>query len=349
MAAVVYLHAAADALRQGEDAALWHVSNTISALASAAVPLFFMLSGALLLSSGSTERPGYVLRRRLPRVAAPLLAWSAVALVCLWWRDGAQTALDALRWLPSMSVITPYWFLYALIPLYLLSPALKVLCDHLTESQWRYLLGLWLVVTVGFGTLHRFVPAPWNAWFQLNEVYTVSAVGGYAGYFLLGAWLAQREKLPSAGALWAVVLADWAIIALGTWGLSAATGSYDERFKNYLGVFTALLAAALFLLFLRYGRGRESGRCLTFLSENAFGVYLSHPMALALVEGLLGPLSAGVGGQAITFLLALAGCLAGSVLVGSVPGLCFVATGRRFRAACQNSNLFSLGKGRKSD
>ena len=231
----------------------------------------------------------------------------------------------------------------------LLSPALKVLCDHLTESQWRYLLGLWLVVTVGFDTLYRFVPAPWNAWFQLNEVYTVSAVGGYAGYFLLGAWLARREKLPSAGALWAVVLADWAVIALGTWRFSATAGSYDERFKNYLGVFTALLAAALFLLFLRYGRGQESGRGLTFLSENAFGVYLSHPMALALVEGLLGPLAGGVGGQAITFLLALAGCLAGSVLVGSVPGLCFVATGRRFRAACQNSNLFSLGKGRKSD
>ena len=41
MAAVVYLHTAADGLRQSEDMVLWHLSNLLSSLAVAAVPLFF--------------------------------------------------------------------------------------------------------------------------------------------------------------------------------------------------------------------------------------------------------------------------------------------------------------------
>ena len=56
MAAVVYLHTAAGGLRQSEDMALWHLSNLLSSLAVAAVPLFFMISGALLLGSDRDER-----------------------------------------------------------------------------------------------------------------------------------------------------------------------------------------------------------------------------------------------------------------------------------------------------
>lgn len=146
-----------------------------------------------------------------------------------------------------------------------------------------------------------------------------------------------------------MVLADWAIIALGTWGVSAATGSYDERFKNYLGVFTALLAAALFLLFLRYGRGRESGRGLTFLSENAFGVYLSHPMALALVEGLLGPLGrAAWGDRQSPFCWPWPGAWPGRCWWGASPGLCFGATGRRFRRPAKTASSFPWEKGGKA-
>ena len=49
MFAVVFLHTAADPLRTASGF-LWHFANLASSLATAAVPLFFMLSGALLLS-----------------------------------------------------------------------------------------------------------------------------------------------------------------------------------------------------------------------------------------------------------------------------------------------------------
>lgn len=53
MVGVVYLHCAAAALRSASGA-VWHFANLASSLATAAVPLFFMLSGALLLSQEGT-------------------------------------------------------------------------------------------------------------------------------------------------------------------------------------------------------------------------------------------------------------------------------------------------------
>ena len=351
MAAVVYLHTAAGGLRQSEDMALWHLSNLLSSLAVAAVPLFFMISGALLLGSEKTDDPAYLLRRRLPRVAVPGLCWSLLVVGGVWLSQGGEAALLKLVNLPGISVITPYWFLYALIPMYLLSPLLKRLTDHMEERHWRYLLGLWVVVTLGLNQLSRFLPDPWYALLRENQTLNVSLLEGYLGYFLLGAWLDRMERPPARRILLAAALGSWAVIALGTWGVFLVTGVYGEQFATYRGVFTMVLSASLFLLFRDAFRGRRSGRAAVLLSACSFGVYLAHPMAIELLQKLLGG-GLTVPGQLAVWLLSLAGCILGVVLVSSVPGLCFLATGQRFQDACRESNVFALlrmrhGKGGK--
>ena len=351
MAAVVYLHTAAGGLRQSEDMALWHLSNLLSSLAVAAVPLFFMISGALLLGSEKTDDPAYLLRRRLPRVAVPGLCWSLLVVGGVWLSQGGEAALLKLVNLPGISVITPYWFLYALIPMYLLSPLLKRLTDHMEERHWRYLLGLWVVVTLGLNQLSRFLPDPWYALLRENQTLNVSLLEGYLGYFLLGAWLDRMERPPARRILLAAALGSWAVIALGTWGVFLVTGVYGEQFATYRGIFTMVLSASLFLLFRDLFRGRRSGRAAVLLSACSFGVYLAHPMAIELLQKLLGG-GLTVPGQLAVWLLSLAGCILGVVLVSSVPGLCFLATGQRFRDACRESNVFALlrmrhGKGGK--
>lgn len=341
MAAVVYLHTAADGLRQTEDMALWHLSNLLSALAVAAVPLFFMLSGALLLGSDRTDDPVYLLRRRLPRVAVPGLCWSLLVVAGVWLTQGGEAALLKFVNLPAISALTPYWFLYALIPMYLLSPLLKRMTDHLEERHWRYLLGLWAVVTLAVHQLSGFLPDPWYALLRENTTLNVSVLEGYLGYFLLGAWLERLEKLPERRILLGAALGSWAAIALGTWVVFLVTGTYGEQFSTYRGVFTMVLSASLFLLFKDLFRGRRSGRGAALLSACSFGVYLAHPMAIAALKLLLGE-ALSIPVQLAVWLLALAGCILGTVLVSTVPGLCFLATGQRFRDACRESNVFAL-------
>lgn len=342
MVAVVYLHTAASGLQVMADPVLWQFSNWMAALGTAAVPLFFMLSGALLLPSGRTDDPVFVLRHRLPRVLVPGLFWSFAVIAGTWYFVGGEQALKMLVHLPNSTALTPYWFLYALVPMYLLSPLLKRMTDHMKPIHWNYLLGLWCVLTLGLQSVAYLVPEPWKFFFLENTTLTVSAVGGYLGYFMLGAWLGQLKKLPSRGALWAIAAADWAVMSLGTWYFMTKTGVYGQHFLDYRGVFAMILAASLFLLARSYfGQGKGSGRILTLLSGCSFGVYLAHPFAIKAVELVLGE-AGGIPLQLTTWLLALGGSILGVVVCQSIKPLCYLVTGQKFSAACEESNLFAI-------
>ena len=290
MVGVVYLHTAAGALRQ-LGTPLWHFSNLLSSLATAAVPLFFMLSGALLLSHPRTAELGTLFRRRLPKVLIPLLAWSGVVIALAGVLSGPQAALDKLIPLLNTPVMVPYWFLYALVPIYLVSPLLKKMTDGLSEAHWNYLVGLWLIATIGMDTLCDLAPA-------------------------------------------------------GTFWLTSRTGVYDERIKSYLHLFTAVLAAALFLLARSYGEGRSSGRALTALSGLSFGVYLVHPMAIQFWQkawtAWITPAVDTIPLQLGYYLAILLSCLVGVALLMSVKPLCWLFTGQSFSSACRECNLFAL-------
>ena len=346
MVGVVYLHTAAGALRQ-LGTPLWHFSNLISSLATAAVPLFFMLSGALLLSHPRTAELGTLFRRRLPKVLIPLLAWSGVVIALAGVLSGPQAALDKLIPLLNTPVMVPYWFLYALVPIYLVSPLLKKMTDGLSEAHWNYLVGLWLIATIGMDTLCDLAPAgPWQSALTVHWTLNLDFVGGYLGYFLLGARLARLQKLPRRGTLWGVTAASFAVIAAGTFWLTSRTGVYDERIKSYLHLFTAVLAAALFLLARSYGEGRSSGRALTALSGLSFGVYLVHPMAIQFWQkawtAWITPAVDTIPLQLGYYLAILLSCLVGVALLMSVKPLCWLFTGQSFSSACRECTLFAL-------
>lgn len=346
MVFVVYLHTAAGALRQPEFPYRWLFSNVWASLGTIAVPIFFMLSGALLMGSERTADPAYMLKHRLPKVLVPGLFWSGVVIVGTWQLSGADAALGQLWNIPNTTVLVAYWFLYALIPMYLLSPLLKRMTDHLEPKHWNYLIGLWVVITLGLKTLRYFIPAPWNGLVTENMTLGVSLLEGYLGYFMLGAWLERQKRIPSRGVLWAVFLGAWAVITLGTWWDMANTGQYGQRFLSYTNLFAAVLATSAFLLARSYQGERKSGRILTALSGVSFGVYLIHPFAIKLVEeiwlNVAGVSATGIAGQVCTWALALGSSVLGVVLVQSIKPLCYLMTGQNFSAACKESNLFAL-------
>lgn len=355
MLGVVYLHVAAGTLHGPCDTPLWYFSNLLSSLATAAVPLFFMISGALLLSDPKSADPSLVLRRRLPRVLVPAVVWSLLVVFLTWGDLGFDAALQQFLNLPWLAAITPYWFLYALVPMYLLLPFLKRLADHMEPKHWNYLMGLWVFLTLLPHTLQTFIPAPWNGLVTENTTLTVSLLEGYLGYFFLGAYLERVAEKFSRKVLWLICLADWAIIAVGTWWSTRGTGLYSEDFLSYKNLFAMVLAASLFLLAKSYlEHGRASGRALKFLSACSFGVYLSHAMAIKVVEWRwllwMGSPSDTIPEQLAIWGLTVAACILGVAVCASIPGVCFAVTGQRFSTACRESNFFALfGKKRPND
>lgn len=77
---VIFMHTAAGPLRAGINTG-WHLLNVCTSLAFTAVPLFFMMSGYLLMTSRKTADISVLLRHRLPRLVVPLAGWTVVAVL----------------------------------------------------------------------------------------------------------------------------------------------------------------------------------------------------------------------------------------------------------------------------
>lgn len=348
MCCVVYLHAAAASFLDLSSRRVFTMSSLINVAASLAVPLFFMLSGALALSRPSKADPLVVLKRRLCRVLVPLAVWSGLMLLHIGREQGWDVARQGLLRILNTPANVAYWFLYALVPMYLLTPLLQVLVDGLDKRRWRYLLGLWLGLTLGLSTLRGFLPPDWQSVFTEHASLHLNAVGGYLGYYLLGAYLERRETLPSKQLLLWGTIAVSAATAVIAWADSYALGVWSQRFTGYLTLFTALRAAGVFLLFKSLFAKRQSPRWLAVLSGCSFCVYLAHPLVLLSVaddawHSLTGLwVLVTVPHYLVFYLGVLGACILLALVLASVPGLSYLCAGQRFRDACKSSNLFAL-------
>ena len=348
MLGVIYLHVAADALHKLASLPIWELSNVLACLFAPAVPLFFMMSGALLLSQEKTADLGVLFRRRLPKILIPYLAWTALTLLYWGLTGQGDTALTALSRLLNNGVAVPYWFLYALVPMYLLSPLLKRMTDHLEDVHWHYMMALWALLTLGLNTLRSFVPETWLLTFTEHWTLNINVVGGYLGYFLLGAYLERLRHIPSRKVLALVAAAVWILSVVGTRYDTFTQYAYSERFTDYLSWMTMVLAVGLFLLAKSSLRERSGGgKLLPCLSGLSFGVYLIHPLAIGMgkliwkrLTGWGFPVT--IPQQLLFFAAVTLFCVLACLVLASLKPFCFLFTGQRFDEACQRGNLFAL-------
>ncbi len=110
------MHTAAGPLRAGINTG-WHLLNVCTSLAFTAVPLFFMMSGYLLMTSRKTADISVLLRHRLPRLVVPLAGWTVVAV--LWQMFLAHTLTPGAIWAQFVTalhgpVMVHFWYLYTI-------------------------------------------------------------------------------------------------------------------------------------------------------------------------------------------------------------------------------------------
>lgn len=252
-----------------------------------AVPLFFMISGYLLL--GKQESAGDFFRKRAMKVLIPFLVWSLIYLI-FWngeFADGDFSLPSILHGLLKIlrgPRAAHLWFFYALIALYLLTPTLRVFTAHATDRDLLYFCGLWYVVNSILPLIAQYTPIRIGLDFQL--------VTGYIGYYLLGFYLGRIE--PGRGRLLA---AGWAfglglLTTFTAIYLMSQAPHYDQFFEGYLSFNVVLMTAGAFFL-LRAANSRipeALARAIRPLSRASLGIYLVHVIVLGLFEQYFGPL-----------------------------------------------------------
>ena len=257
----------------------WWAVNAYESLSRMAVPLFFMVTGALLLPRESTVSS---ILKRLWRIGVPLFAWSVLYLA---WFKYTGTDFDA--WIARIlkaPVVAHLWYLYTLLGAYLFLPVMAGFFQANTTKTLLFVMGAWLVgatlvPTVFFITQQEYVGINWGF------------LSLYAGYIVLGAVLYGRVQFKRSWTVPALLVwfGSTAAIAVLTWVRSVQVAQGNETFYAYTSPFVALAAAAAFLLLKEYSgalvtRSPTLVKALKPLSRVNFGVYLVHVMVLFALD-----------------------------------------------------------------
>ena len=267
---------------------LWWASNVYDSIARTAVPLFIMLTGALLLQPSKADEPISVFfKKRWNRIGIPILFWGAAYFAWDFLVKGQALTLTAVL----QGVLAGPYNLYILVGLYLITPLVRVVVAHADWRIIRYFLILWFVGTgiIPLLTLYANI-SPQAVWFRQ----TAFILTGIIGYFVLGAYAAKLRLRSSILYLGLILSSVWTII--GTYFLIATLGEQYSQFFLDASSFSVIIASVTLFLLLaavsnqtvenRFPRGNK---VLKVISQNTLPIYLFHLIILeTLQKGYLG-------------------------------------------------------------
>lgn len=265
---IMYQHTGgrgADAWKYTESIWVFVMSLTGRIVSSIGVPLFWMVSGALLLPKKETWEKVY--RNRVPRIAKILGLFSVVRYLyqCIM-QDQKGGVGEFLRLFYTQEIFLPYWFLYEYLGILFLLPFLRKMMQNLTEREER----IFFLLLLGWNILNDFSNVYLRVGFVLNLHFQSSV-----SYFILGylmencRMLRESKRRELVAAIGQLVFAGAVLYRL--WGVQ----NRSETFEGFI----MLLTLSVYYL-NRYMAGKKIWsnttlhRFIIWCGSNVFGIYL---------------------------------------------------------------------------
>ncbi len=260
---------------------VWAVYNFLALIVRSSIALFFMISGALLLSRESIDIRGHV--KRVMHFLLLYIVWSCICVAM----DAFFIKVWYLEYEPLDFILGSYyhlWYLPAMIWCYLFIPVLHGFL-HRDFRHGNYalcvfgLLAMWVILPL--------VLSESRALNRLIEQYDPAYLK-YLVYVVLGWWLYNHRL--SGNKLAVLGVLAFGMVMLYAWlnrRYSISIGEPSTRFFAHLSPAMLLLSAFMFSLCLRIesvpkkleGPIKEFSAC-------TLGIYFLHPLFISVLKSL---------------------------------------------------------------
>ena len=293
-AAVIMLHCSNYVFTNAGDGH-WNRCVIVQSLFIFAVPIFLMISGANLLGYRKRYDTRTFFKKRASRILAVFIGCSILfyLIECLipspfGYEPRTLSFAEFVRGFLLNDINDVYWYFYAIIGLYLVTPLFSKIADD--AALLRYCIIICIVVSVVFPFVNRFGP-DYNFFGNFSYPYLSS----WLLYYLTGYYLAHHFKRHVPTALLPIVFAGCVAVSAYvtlrtnlTYQIPAGN-PYDSFYSGVFSPFEYVAICALFLL----GKQLDSAFSQTIiapaarrLSALSLGIYAIHMLPLRFLDNV---------------------------------------------------------------
>lgn len=255
----------------------WIVFTIYEGIARISVPIFFMISGSLLLSKIYSIKKIYL--NKILRLCVFLIVWSIIYKLVNLPKDGdiLYKLLTAAKEIINGNTQMHLWFVYAIIGLYIITPILSIFVNNCEKKILLYAIISCFIL----GSFCEFINQFQNLAFINNNFNKIKAgyAVGYIGYFLLGYYLdkydierAKKYILYVLGVMSTILTIVLVIKDCFTYQ------NFVERFWTYTMPFIVISSCAWFVFVKNISNkfNRTIQIILRNISEKSLGIYAVH-------------------------------------------------------------------------
>lgn len=267
----------------------YFIYMAFSVFCKIAVPLFLMVSGALLLKKDISIKD--IFKKKIVRMLVVLLIFTAVFYIRLHILKYSDkfTISDFFIRLYKGDIIIPYWYIYAYISFLLAFPFLRAIAKNLPESAYKYLIGLSLVFV-------SIIPCFEYRLFQGNI--TLNQYGKVSWLFtnivifpLIGYYLENVIDISKVSKKQLIITCSCAILGIMiscymTYYKHRITGVCSEvETQDFMELFVLPTAISIYIL-IKYWCNKVEfpnilNKAILSVGSCTFGIYLIH---IAIIE-----------------------------------------------------------------
>ena len=280
---IVMLHTAAKGWYISPDSFEWGVYNFYDMIVRGAVPVFFMISGALFLDRETLDIKK-LFKKNIFHLMIVYVFWSVLYAISDLLLNNTEFSFYSF----ALQVVKGHyhmWFLVAMITAYLFLPVVHG-AIHGRKVPLGYFAALFAVYSLLVSNLRLIPDCPEIIIAFCNQI-AVSQIQ-YLGYMALGYYLSRK----SWGGHWKITcpvtfFVVGFVAALANQWYSIRMGEPTQWLYGHFSVPSFVLALCIFIFFQCF-RGREFQRpeWIASLSVSTLGVYLLHPLLLEFCKSI---------------------------------------------------------------
>lgn len=266
----------------------WWVGCWILSMCLCSIPIFVMISGALLLDDSRNESPIEFYKRRVYRLGIPLVAWTVVYLAVRKLVDHEELNVRSIiRLIITADLYYHLWFLYMIPGLYLITPPLRTFVRHSSRKERLFVIVTILVLANVYFQTDTLI---WN---NQRSIFTMFIP--YIAYYLCGYELRHIDpRKISSKYLVAVVIVCTLYLTAFSGVFLERQGSMGTRFVfDFFSLPVAIMSIAIFwAAYLHSLKAKPlkgiAKTAIKWIASTTLGIYVIHPIVLEYIRDRLG-------------------------------------------------------------